>query len=104
MRLTAQELKKLNIIDKIIAEPLGGAHRSHAQACAELAKAIGGELDDMAGQTPDFCAKHGISDFWIWGSFKRLSLFPISDYRIFKKKRALAAGKRCNFAVHKIII
>jgi len=41
-RLTAQDLIKLKIIDKIIPEPLGGAHRNHEVAI----KAVGDALQD----------------------------------------------------------
>jgi acetyl-CoA carboxylase carboxyl transferase subunit alpha len=40
MRLTAQDLKKLGLIDEIIPEPLGGAHRQPEIALAALGDAI----------------------------------------------------------------
>ena len=40
MRITAQDLKKLGIIDDIIPEPLGGAHRGREQAIAAADEAI----------------------------------------------------------------
>jgi acetyl-CoA carboxylase carboxyl transferase subunit alpha len=40
LRLTAQDLLKLGIIDAIVAEPLGGAHRGSAAAIAALGEAI----------------------------------------------------------------
>ncbi|VEI48366.1 acetyl-CoA carboxylase carboxyltransferase subunit alpha [Actinobacillus equuli] len=36
MGLTAQRLKELNLIDGIVAEPLGGAHRDVAQMAQTL--------------------------------------------------------------------
>jgi acetyl-CoA carboxylase carboxyl transferase subunit alpha len=53
MRMTAQELLGLGVIDRIVTEPKGGAHRDPAAAAAALAAAIGAELDALAGQTPD---------------------------------------------------
>lgn len=44
MKMTADDLKALRIIDRIVAEPIGGAHRDHAAAAAALAKAIDEEL------------------------------------------------------------
>ncbi len=48
MRITAQHLKKLGVIDRIVSEPVGGAHRDPQTASANLAKAIGEELDALA--------------------------------------------------------
>lgn len=52
MRVTAADLKQLGVIDRIVPEPLGGAHRQPAEAVAALGAAIGEELDDLAGKTP----------------------------------------------------
>ena len=41
LRLTAQELLRLGVIDQIVPEPLGGAHRLPQQAIAALGDAIG---------------------------------------------------------------
>jgi acetyl-CoA carboxylase carboxyl transferase subunit alpha len=48
MKMTADDLKSLKVIDRIVAEPMGGAHRDHALASASLAKAIGEELDALS--------------------------------------------------------
>lgn len=47
MKVTAQHLKKLGVIDRIVPEPIGGAHRDPAKAARNLAKAIGEELDAL---------------------------------------------------------
>jgi len=49
MKMTADDLKALRIIDLIVAEPIGGAHRDHATAAAALATAIDEELDALSG-------------------------------------------------------
>jgi len=51
MRVTAQDLKQLGVIDRIVPEPPGGAHRSPAEAVAAVGAAIAEELDQLAGQT-----------------------------------------------------
>ncbi|HYD12120.1 MAG TPA: acetyl-CoA carboxylase carboxyltransferase subunit alpha [Allosphingosinicella sp.] len=48
MRVTAQDLKQLGVIDRIVAEPAGGAHREAAATIAALGAAIGEELDALA--------------------------------------------------------
>ena len=49
MKVTAQDLQALGVIDRIVPEPRGGAHRDPAADCVALAKAIGEELDALAG-------------------------------------------------------
>ena len=48
MKMTAQDLLGLGVIDRIVPEPVGGAHRDPATTCANLAKALGEELDGLA--------------------------------------------------------
>jgi acetyl-CoA carboxylase carboxyl transferase subunit alpha len=47
--LTAPDLLRLGVVDDVLPEPLGGAHRDPAQAAATLKKAIAGHLDRLAG-------------------------------------------------------
>jgi acetyl-CoA carboxylase carboxyl transferase subunit alpha len=48
MRVTASDLQALGVVDRVIPEPLGGAHRSPSEAIANLKQAIGEELDGLA--------------------------------------------------------
>lgn len=48
MRITAQDLKRLGVIDEIVAEPVGGAHRSPSTAIDALGAAIGKSLDSLS--------------------------------------------------------
>ncbi len=52
MKVTAQDLLQLGVIDRIISEPLGGAHRNPAAMAVTLGKVIAEELDALAGKTP----------------------------------------------------
>ena len=47
MKITAQDLLRFGIIDTIVPEPLGGAHRDHGHVMAALAEAIAGALRDL---------------------------------------------------------
>ncbi len=49
LRLTAQDLHKLAVIDTIIPEPLGGAHREPDVTIAAVGDAIAKALDGLAG-------------------------------------------------------
>ncbi|HVJ03638.1 MAG TPA: acetyl-CoA carboxylase carboxyltransferase subunit alpha [Sphingomonas sp.] len=53
MKVTAQHLKELGVIDRIVAEPLGGAHRDPAAAVKALGDAIAAALDGLDGQLAD---------------------------------------------------
>ncbi|WP_157217755.1 acetyl-CoA carboxylase carboxyltransferase subunit alpha [Flavisphingomonas formosensis] len=53
MKVTAADLQKLGVVDRIVEEPLGGAHRAPTAAIDSLAKALGEEIDSFSGQTPD---------------------------------------------------
>ena len=48
MKMTADDLKGLRIIDRIVQEPIGGAHRDHGMAAASLAHAIDEELEALS--------------------------------------------------------
>lgn len=49
LKLTADDLLALNVIEGIINEPLGGAHRSPETTIISVGEAIDGALKDMAG-------------------------------------------------------
>ena len=52
LRVTADDLLKLKVIDEIVKEPLGGAHRDPARAIASLGDALDASLRSLAGQEP----------------------------------------------------
>ena len=53
LRLTAQDLLKLGIIDRIVAEPLGGAQRAPLDAIAAAGQTIEAMLAEIEGLSPD---------------------------------------------------
>jgi acetyl-CoA carboxylase carboxyl transferase subunit alpha len=53
MKITAQDLKGLGVIDTIVAEPLGGAHRDPDAAISALGDAIEGALTSLHNMSPD---------------------------------------------------
>ncbi|QNE33077.1 acetyl-CoA carboxylase carboxyltransferase subunit alpha [Sphingomonas sp. NBWT7] len=52
MKVTAQHLKELGVIDTIVPEPLGGAHRGASAAIGALGDAIAAALDELAPLDP----------------------------------------------------
>jgi acetyl-CoA carboxylase carboxyl transferase subunit alpha len=51
MKITAQDLIKFGIIDGVIPEPVGGAHRHPAAAVAATGQAIGEALKSLANMS-----------------------------------------------------
>ena len=48
--MTAQDLKTFEIIDEIVPEPLGGAHRDHEQAFDNLRAVLKKQLQELIAQ------------------------------------------------------
>ncbi len=53
MKITAEDLKGLGIIDGIIPEPLGGAHRDPEKVIAATGDTIAQALSELAGRSGD---------------------------------------------------
>ncbi len=53
MRITAQDLLTLGVIDAIVKEPVGGAHRSPETAIDQLGQHITASLQALAGKAGD---------------------------------------------------
>lgn len=53
MKITAQDLLRFSVIDGIIPEPPGGAHRDPAAAMNAAGDAIAAAFQDLAGLSPD---------------------------------------------------
>jgi acetyl-CoA carboxylase carboxyl transferase subunit alpha len=53
LKLTAQDLKSFGIVDEIVPEPLGGAHRDAAGTIGRVLNAIESALGDLSIVTPD---------------------------------------------------
>ncbi len=52
LRLTAQDLYKLGVADRIVDEPRGGAHRDSKATIEAVGKAINAMLKDLDGKSP----------------------------------------------------
>jgi acetyl-CoA carboxylase carboxyl transferase subunit alpha len=52
MKITAQDLLKFGIIDAIVAEPVGGAHRNPKAAILATGDAIASALEEFGGESP----------------------------------------------------
>ena len=71
--ITASRLKTLGLIDRIIAEPLGGAHRDPAMAAQNLKKALQDVLRDLAGKDSSELVDERFERLMSYGKFKELA-------------------------------
>ena len=53
LRFTSRDLMQFGVVDDVIGEPLGGAHRDHHQMATRLKTYLARTLDELEGQTAD---------------------------------------------------
>lgn len=68
LRLTAQDLQKLGVVDRIVDEPIGGAHRDRAATMDAVSTAIGAMLKDLEGMDAKALIKARREKFLAMGS------------------------------------
>ncbi len=69
LKLTAQDLLEQKIIDRIIPEPLGGAHNDHQQTAENLKSALLEELEQLVKQKPDKLIENRLKKFGSMGEY-----------------------------------
>ncbi|MCC6610589.1 MAG: acetyl-CoA carboxylase carboxyltransferase subunit alpha [Burkholderiales bacterium] len=72
--ITAGRLKTLGVIDKIVNEPLGGAHRDHAATAQSLKKALQDALRQLSGQSTDALVEARFERLMAYGKFKEVQV------------------------------
>lgn len=68
LRLTAQDLLKLGVIDEIIPEPVGGAQRHRDEVIQSVGEAITRHLGEISGESPEALIKSRREKFINMGS------------------------------------
>jgi acetyl-CoA carboxylase carboxyl transferase subunit alpha len=68
LRLTAQDLQKLGVIDRIVKEPLGGAQRARKETIEAVGKAIETMLKELASKKPEALIRDRRNKFLDMGS------------------------------------
>ena len=68
LRLTAQDLRQLGVIDRIIPEPMGGAHRDGAASIASVGAAISAMLKELDGESRKDLVRNRRAKFLAMGS------------------------------------
>ena len=72
--ITAARLKQLGLVDKIITEPAGGAHRDHAAAAQNLKKALQDALRSLADKSPSELVEERFERLMGHGKFKEATV------------------------------
>jgi len=70
LRFTSRDLKELGIVDEVIPEPLGGAHRDHRRMAANLKGSLMSALDKLSGIPADKLLDHRYDKFRKIGVFE----------------------------------
>ena len=70
LKLTASDLVEQGIVDRIVEEPLGGAHRDHEKAATILKNVLLEELKELKKMKPDRLVKTRIEKFSNMGAWK----------------------------------
>jgi acetyl-CoA carboxylase carboxyl transferase subunit alpha len=70
MGITAQRLKTLGLIDKIVNEPCGGAHRDHAAMAQSLKKALQEALKQVSALSADELVETRFERLMAYGRYK----------------------------------
>ncbi|AWI76984.1 MAG: acetyl-CoA carboxylase carboxyl transferase subunit alpha [Azoarcus sp.] len=70
MGITAARLKSLGLIDKIVNEPVGGAHRDHRAMAQSLKRALTDALRQVDSMTPADLVAQRIEKLMGYGRFK----------------------------------
>lgn len=73
LKLTAQHALELGVIDEIIPEPLGGAHRNYGAAASAVKQAIAGRLDALEKMSPQELVSQRYQKFRAMGVFSDLT-------------------------------
>jgi acetyl-CoA carboxylase carboxyl transferase subunit alpha len=69
LNITAPDLKRVNLIDEVVAEPIGGAHSNHKEAAEILRAALVRQLDPLAKLTVKELVQKRYEKFRAYGAF-----------------------------------
>jgi acetyl-CoA carboxylase carboxyl transferase subunit alpha len=69
LKITANDLLRLGVVDEIVAEPAGGAHRDHDEAAQLLGNALEATLDELCAMSSNELVTHRYDRFRSMGEF-----------------------------------
>ena len=68
--ITSASLKKLGLVDEVIGEPLGGAHKEPDEVAARIADCLERQLDELSEQTSDQLLEQRYQRLLSYGEFQ----------------------------------
>ena len=72
LAITAPRLKELGLIDRVVNEPVGGAHRDPRVMARLLRRALGDALRQLSGMSPEQLVEHRIQRLLAYGRFQEV--------------------------------
>lgn len=72
MGITAARLKSLGLIDKVVNEPVGGAHRDHRAMAVSLKRALQDALKSVSDLSPQELVERRYERLLAYGKFKEI--------------------------------
>lgn len=72
LAITAPRLKELGLIDRIVNEPVGGAHRDPSMMARQLTRALADALRQVSGMQPDELVEHRLERLMSYGRFQEV--------------------------------
>jgi len=103
MKLTANELLKMKIIDEIVKEPIGGAHRNKKEVIFFTKKALLKYLEEYENYTGEEILEQRKEKFLSIGKQKSFNIFSNENFQI-KKDNFLSSVKDVLFKFRKELI
>ena len=74
MGITAPRLKAMGLIDKVISEPLGGAHRDYSSIMRSVEKALQESLKKLQSDTTEVLLEKRFKRLMEYGKFKEVKV------------------------------
>lgn len=70
LAITADRLKTLGLIDRVVNEPVGGAHRDPSVMARLLRRALADALRQLSGMSPEELVEHRLNRLLAYGKFQ----------------------------------
>ena len=74
MGITANRLKSLGLVDKVVSEPVGGAHRDHRAMAQSLKRALQDALRHVSGLSTPELLERRFERLMSYGKFKEIAV------------------------------
>ena len=73
LKITSDDALRLGIVEEIVPEPLGGAHRNLGQICLTLGEALDRNLNELSRLSGDQLLEHRYNRYRKFGDFEDLN-------------------------------